>query len=78
MNPEIKEVIEHLEMLRDDGDVSSKLKEKTKQVISILNSDQQLAVDKALLELEEVSSANLPSYHRTQIWDIVSMLESAK
>tara|TARA_Y100000310_G_C20261943_1_gene614051 strand:- start:25 stop:261 length:237 start_codon:yes stop_codon:yes gene_type:complete len=78
MNPEIQEVISHLEVLRDDDDASSRLKEKTKTVISILNSNQQLSVDKALLELEDMGSANLASYHRTQIWDIVSMLESTK
>ena len=78
MNPEIQEVIANLEMLHDDTDVSSKLKEKAKIVISILKSGEQLAIDKALLELEDIGSSNLPSYHRTQIWDIVSMLEAAK
>jgi uncharacterized protein (UPF0147 family) len=78
MNPEVQEAIDNLEQLRDDTDSSNKLKEKTKQIITILNSDVQLAIDKALLELEDLSSSNLPSYHRTQIWDIVSLLEAAK
>ena len=77
-NSKIQEVVSYLEDLKEESDIGKKFKEKADQVITILNSDNQLAVDKALLELEEFSSSDLQSYHRTQVWDVISMLESMK
>jgi len=74
----MQEVIARLEELKDEFDANKRLKEKIDTVISILNQDADLVIEKALSELEELNSMNLPSYHRTQLWDVVSLLESLK
>ena len=78
MNDHFQEVIARLEELREEFDSNKKLKEKITTVISILNLDGELIIEKALSELEGLNSLNLPSYHRTQLWDVVSLLESLK
>lgn len=78
MNERIKEVISCLEELHEEFDVNRQLKEKASKVISILKGDSEMAAEKALIELEELSTLDLPSYCRTQLWDIVSLLEKAK
>ena len=78
MNDNLQEVIARLEELRGEFDSNKKLKEKITAVILILNQDAELTIEKALSELEELNSLNLSSYHRTQLWDVVSLLESLK
>lgn len=78
MNNNLQEVIVRLEELRDEFGSNKRLKEKITAVILILNQDKELTIEKALSELEELNSLNLPSYHRTQLWDVVSLLESLK
>ena len=78
MNDNLQEVITRLEELREEFGSNKKLKEKINVVILILNQDAELTIEKALSELEELNSLNLPSYHRTQLWDVVSLLESLK
>ena len=78
MNEQIAEVLEHLEELKEDLDTNKKLKEKTEKVIFILNSAADMHIEKALMELDEMNSLNLAPYHRTKVWDIVSLLESLK
>ena len=79
MNDQLfQEVLDSLTVLKEDNDVSKRIKEKAEQVATILTSDEQLAIEKALLEFEEVQSLEMSSYHRTQVWDIISMLEGLK
>ena len=78
MDEQIQEVIEHLEELKEDLDNNKKLKDKTDKIISILTSAQEMYLEKALIELDEMNSLNLAPYHRTKVWDIVSLLESLK
>ena len=78
INSPYQEVIEHLSLLAEDSEASKLFKEKAKQAILILRNNQDLAIDKALSELEELSSNEMSSYHRTQIWDVISLLESMK
>jgi len=78
MNDNLQEVITRLEELRGEFDSNKRLKEKITAVILILNQDAELTIEKALSELEELNSLNLSSYHRTQLWDVVSLLESLK
>lgn len=73
-----QEILDSLNILKDDQDVSKRFKEKTERVIDILVCNEPLAAEKALLELEELHSLDISSYHRTQVWDIISMLESLK
>lgn len=73
----VEEIIEHIEMLKEEQDIGKRFREKATMVISLLQSDAPLKIEKALLELEEISN-DLPSYHRTQVWDVISRLESVK
>lgn len=76
MSESLSGVIEYLSALKEEGDVSKKFKEKTEKVIKLLETDSLVAIEKALLELEELSSLEMSSYHRTQVWDAIGMLES--
>jgi len=78
MNELVQQAIDTLEFLSSESDVSKRFKEKTNGVISILQSSQDLSVEKALHELEELNGYEAPSYHRTQLWDVISLLESSK
>ncbi|MEK6900762.1 MAG: UPF0147 family protein [Nanoarchaeota archaeon] len=75
---QIKEVIDYLGQLQEDPDTSKRFKEKAQQIIVLLSGPADMAVEKALLALEELNSFDLSSYHRTQVWDVISMLESTK
>lgn len=76
MSEGLQEVLNSLEALKDDRDLGKKVKEKTELVISILKNNKALAIEKAMIELEELNSYEISSYHRTQVWDIISLLES--
>ncbi|MBI2582190.1 UPF0147 family protein [Candidatus Woesearchaeota archaeon] len=78
MDEQFQEIIAQLEALKEEFNSNKKIKEKLDNVIALLNKNADLAVEKALIELEELNSLNLPSYHRTQVWDVVSLLESLK
>ena len=73
-----QEAIDHLCMLIEDSDSSKAFKERSKVAIKYLQANKEMAVDKALSELEELSSHEMSSYHRTQVWDVISLLESMK
>ena len=75
---EVKEVISYLDQLKDDPDISKRFKEKAGLIITLLMTDSDIAVDKALFALEELNASDLSSYHRTKVWDVISMLESSK
>jgi len=72
-----KEVFEYLEMIKGDQDASKSLKDHIKRVENILNNkSEELRPQKAILELEELNSQHISSYLKTQIWDVISRLES--
>ncbi len=75
---EIMGVMDSLQDLKEDCDTSKALREKLDRVIILLHGDSEIAVDKALLALGELNSTDLSSYHRTRVWDIISLLESVK
>lgn len=75
---QIKDVIEVLEELEQDATVPRNIKDKIKTTIKVLkdNSDIKISVNKALHELDDIADdSNLQPYTRTQIWNIVSLLE---
>tara|TARA_Y100000310_G_scaffold331896_1_gene406403 strand:+ start:548 stop:799 length:252 start_codon:yes stop_codon:yes gene_type:complete len=76
MSNQFQEVVEALEFLKEDPMTVRKVKEKADLIIQLLNQTSDSNVDQALRELEELDSSEIPSYDRTQIWDVVSMLES--
>ena len=74
----LKDAQSLLTELKEDTDTSKKFKEKVESILSLLNSSADFAVDKALLALEELNSFDMSTYHRTQIWGVISLLEGAK
>ncbi len=74
---QIQDAIELLQTFLDDEVSGKALRERAASIINLLNSSAELAIEKSLLELEELNTFDLSSYQRTQIWDVVSLLESA-
>jgi uncharacterized protein (UPF0147 family) len=78
---EVEGILEAIHDLREDNTVPKNLKNKLGNVTNILKEDTELSIkiNKALNELEDVSDdVNLQPYVRTQIWNIVSMLETVQ
>lgn len=76
-NTKIEEILFTLNELKEDSTVSKNIKEKIEKIIVFLQEDVNLGVDKAIHEIEEImENNNIPSYTRTQIWNVVSLLES--
>ncbi len=76
---QVTEIVETISELSDDLSTPKNLKSKLVNISKILNQnlEDSLNINKALDELDEiVNDINLESYTRTQIWNIVSMLES--
>ena len=74
----VKEIIEILTELEDDMTVPRNVKDKIKTVGNMLKGDGDLKikVNKVLHELDDIADdPNLQPYTRTQIWNVVSMLE---
>ncbi len=74
----LQDAIELLQMLSEEEDAGKALRERVNSIITLLTSQTPLALEKSLLELEELNSLDISSYLRTQVWDVVSLLESAK
>ncbi|MBT3463612.1 hypothetical protein HOD20_05715 [archaeon] len=73
------QLIESLEMLKEDHGIPRNIKTKIGEISQILksNEDNNLKINKALNILDEISNDdNLQSFTRTQIWNLVSMLEA--
>ncbi|MBW2977365.1 UPF0147 family protein [Candidatus Woesearchaeota archaeon] len=75
---DIRPIIEILEELKTDASVPRNVKEKIENTLGALKDkcDLKLRINKALHELDEIADdVNLQSYTRTQIWNVVSLLE---
>ena len=79
---QIKEVIQVLEELKEDSTVPRNVKTKLDNSVNMLKNagdEMSIRIDKVLQELDDISNdTNTQSYTRSQIWNIVSMLESIK
>ncbi|MCX6711071.1 MAG: UPF0147 family protein [Candidatus Woesearchaeota archaeon] len=78
-NEKIVQVIELMKELENDSTVPRNVKAKIANAEKALSEDAELSlrVHKALNELDEISDdANMQPYTRTQVWNIVSVLES--
>ncbi len=71
----MQEVVSCLGQLKEEPGISKRFKDKADSVIALLTEESELAVEKSLIVLEELNSIELSSYHRTQVWGIISMLE---
>ncbi len=76
MDDLVVEAIENLRSLKDDSDTSKRFKEKAEKIIILLQSNGPLSIEKALSDLEELNTLDISTYLRTQIWAIISLLES--
>ena len=78
INAELFGVIEALKELQGEGMVPRNVKNRIQQMILTLEccTDVSLGVDRAQQELDEIADdINLQPYARTQIWNIISLLE---
>jgi len=78
-NESINEALDALEELSNDNTVPKNIKQKLESIISGLKEKKELSimVNRALNDLDEISDQNdIQSYTRTQIWNIVSLLET--
>jgi|TARA_Y100000310_G_C20472406_1_gene710730 uncharacterized protein (UPF0147 family) len=77
-NELLSEILVLMRELEQDTGISNITKEKIVNSIETLNGDLDLSVraSKVIHEIEEVSQKNnIESYTRTQLWNIVSLLE---
>ena len=77
-NEVLGEIIILMKELEQDDCVPSNTKTKIVNIINTLNQDIDVSVkaSKVINEMEEVfQNNNLESYTRTQLWNIVSLLE---
>ena len=71
-------VVSSLSEVKEDATVPRNVRTKIEYVVNTLKEDTELPikVNKALNELDQIANdVNLQSYTRTQIWNIMSMLE---
>ena len=77
---QINQIINVLEEQKNETSVPKNVRKKLDEIIEILkdeNMDILLKKDKAIHLLDEVSEdPNIQPFVRTQIWSLVSMLES--
>lgn len=72
-------VVNSLGEIKEDATVPRNVRTKIESVIATLKEEDaelSIKVNKALNELDQIANdVNLQSYTRTQIWNIMSMLE---
>ncbi len=75
----MENAIEKVNELKEDSMTPKGLKEKLDEIVNILKKDEEdtIKINKALDVLDDISTENnIQPYIRTQIWNIVSILES--
>ena len=75
---ELDNLINSLAEVKEDATVPRNVRTKIESILSTLKENIELSikVNKALNELDSIASdVNLQSYTRTQIWNIMSVLE---
>ena len=75
----MKEIINLLLQLEQEITIPKNIRIKIKGTMDLLHENLDLAIkiDKSLQELDEIAEdPNVPSYARTQIWNVMSLLES--
>jgi len=76
---ELTQVVEVLQELQQDSSVPRNVKNKVQSTIDALKEDKEISIriNKALHELDEISDdTNIDQYTRTQVWNVVSILEN--
>ncbi len=76
---QINQIIETLIQLSEDTTVPKNVRSKIEKAVQVLNEDTELSlkIDKALQLMDDISNdTNIQPYTRTQIWNVVSLLEA--
>ena len=80
MSDKLKQAIDVLLQISEDRTVPRNIRERaieSKEELEKTAEDLTVRVDKALQFLDEISEdPNMPVYTRTQIWGLVTLLES--
>lgn len=80
MSEQILGIIETLTQIGEDQSVPKNIRARIKNAIEVLNQEDasiEIKKDKALQELDDLDDdPNIPTYTRTQIWNVVGLLES--
>ena len=80
MNKSIKSAVESLTQIKEDVSVPRNVRTKIENALLALHDEKttiKFQIDKSLQELDSLDEdPNIPVYTRTQIWNIVSLLES--
>jgi uncharacterized protein (UPF0147 family) len=74
----IKDIIQILCELCDDNTIPKNIKVKFQDIVNSLRKEAEtsIKVNRALQNLDEINEdSNLQPYIRTQVWNLVSMLE---
>ncbi len=74
----VQDAISGIQELKEDPGMNKRFKERADSLIVLLKEQTDLSLGKVMLALEELNSTELSSYHRTQVWDIISTVESIK
>ena len=77
-----EQVLAMLQQIVDDRTVPRNIRTKCEESINALKSESQelsIRLNTVISSMDEiVNDPNIPSYTRTQVWNIVSMLEREK
>lgn len=80
--PELEPVIKLLGEIMEDRTVPRNIRtaaETAKKDLEDNSKEMDLKLNSAISVLDEITNdPNIPTYTRTQIWNVVSMLETAK
>ena len=74
----IESIIKILDELKEDVTVPKNVRIRLQEIIDSLKDDTTLSIkiNKALNDLDEIAAdVNLQPYMRTQIWNVISVLE---
>lgn len=78
---DLKRVVEMLGQIGNDRTVPRNIREVAESSVATLSNDgsTELKISTAVQALDEIiNDPNMPMYTRTQIWNIVSMLEQLR
>jgi uncharacterized protein (UPF0147 family) len=73
------DIVEAIKEVQEETSLPKAVRVKLDEIIAILEGpgDRRLKASKVLSELEDLTdNAHLPSFIRTQLWNIASMLEA--
>ena len=79
MNFEMSQIVDSMKELSEDMTLPRNVKQKIEFVVEILKNsgDLSMKVSKAIHEIEDlVEDKNLQAYSRTQLFNVISLLET--